>query len=111
MALTSRKNQYRGMNAHLNSLLQQKGGDWESFHTNHISDIHAQLNEQLEGTGYVTRIEKGVQIRFGGDSLGNPESDLLVWDKNPSRFASGAAPLPSNSPYEVYAATLALSRP
>lgn len=98
MALTSRKNQYRAINVHLNSLLQQKGGDWESFHTNHISDIHAQLNEQLEGTGYVTRIEKGVQIRFGGDSLGNPESDLLIWDKNPSRFASGAA-------------TLALSRP
>lgn len=61
-ALRSRKNEYAGINAHLNSLLQNVAGEWESFHTSHIVDIARTLNQRLP-EGYEARVEKSLQIR------------------------------------------------
>jgi hypothetical protein len=62
MPIRSRKNQYRGVNAHLNSLLQNTPGEWESFHASHIVDIARTLNQFLPA-GYEARVEKSLQIR------------------------------------------------
>lgn len=70
MPILSRKNQYHGVNAHLNSSLQQLQGDWETFHSHHIGEIHIQLNDQLRGTGTIAKLEKGLQICREG--LPNP---------------------------------------
>lgn len=78
--VASIKNQYVGINAHLNSILQHHEGLWEEFHTDHISDIRAQLNRQLIGTGYIVSLEKGLQIRRIDASRYHPESDVLVWN-------------------------------
>ena len=78
--IISAKNHYRGINAHLNSLLQRK--DWEEFHTDHISDIRAVLNQKLRGTGYYAKLEKGLQIRFE-DYTRHPESDVLILKRDP----------------------------
>jgi hypothetical protein len=45
------KNQYRGINAHLHSYWQAKGG-WDTFHFNHIPDLMRLINGQLP-PGYV----------------------------------------------------------
>jgi hypothetical protein len=62
MAIRSRKNQYAGINAHLNSWLQNMPGEWESFHASHIVDITRVLNQYLP-EGYEARVEKSLQVR------------------------------------------------
>ena len=39
MPVHQRDNQYRGVNAHLHSLLQREGGGWEMFHAAHITHL------------------------------------------------------------------------
>jgi hypothetical protein len=39
MPIHSNHNLYPGVNAHLNSLLQQKNGRWQSFHGAHIEHL------------------------------------------------------------------------
>lgn len=46
MAIMSVRNQYRGVNAHLNAYFQEDG-DFAPFHTDHISDIRVEINKQL----------------------------------------------------------------
>ena len=57
----SRQNQYRGINAHLHSALQNDGG-WDSFHTNHIVDLGRAIDACLP-IGYVVDIKPSLQIR------------------------------------------------
>lgn len=70
MAAPSLKNPYRGINAHLNSMLQTPGTEtspakWHSFHASHIGDIANALNDSLP-ENYVARPEESLQI-FGED--------------------------------------------
>jgi hypothetical protein len=58
----SRHNEYAGINAHLNSILQNVAGEWESFHASHIVDLACALNQHLPD-GYEARVEKSLQIR------------------------------------------------
>jgi hypothetical protein len=55
-------NLYPGLNAHLNSYLQNEAGGWESFHAEHIIDIARLLDPALPA-GYFVRPEKTLQIR------------------------------------------------
>ncbi len=61
MAIHSEKNLYPGINAHLNSYLQNELGGWQSFHAEHIIDLERAINVRLP-SGYYTRAEKGLQI-------------------------------------------------
>ena len=61
MPLRSDKNLYPGVNAHLNSFLQSKGGGWESFHARHIADIATLLDQQLPQQ-YYAALEKSLQV-------------------------------------------------
>src|SRR5574341_1494 len=86
--ITSRQNQYRGLNAHLNSRLQQ--GEWDSFHHDHISDLRVWLNEHLRGTGYEALLQEGLQIRHE-ETVTRPESDVLIVDREPARRGEPSA--------------------
>lgn len=77
------KNQYRGINAHLHSYWQAEGG-WDSFHTNHIADLMREMNKLLMPMGYVADIERSLQIRRFSEPIGKPESDITIFDQNPT---------------------------
>jgi len=61
MALQSDKNLYPGINAHLNSFLQQRDGGWEAFHAEHLTAISRTLDEILP-VNYYAIAEKSLQI-------------------------------------------------
>lgn len=62
MAIRSRRNQYLGINAHANDLMQVASAEWMSFHHDHITDITRALNKVLP-PGYEARSERSLQIR------------------------------------------------
>jgi hypothetical protein len=78
------KNQYVGINAHLHSQWQAKGG-WKDFHTAHIVYLTAALKARLLPMGYTAGIEHSLQIRRSELSEGRPESDIMVYDRDPIR--------------------------
>lgn len=61
MPLYSEKNLYPGVNAHLNSYLQNETGLWEAFHADHITHLREYLDNYLP-PGYFTLSEKSLQI-------------------------------------------------
>jgi hypothetical protein len=58
--LRSPRNEYRGVNAHLHSLLQNRAGEWESFHSAHIVDLARAIDANLP-PGYFARVERSLQ--------------------------------------------------
>lgn len=84
MPVRSVKDQYRGINAHLHSYWQAKGG-WDSFHVNHIADLTRSLKAQLFPMGYTAEIQESLQIRRAGKPAGKPESDVMIYDRDASR--------------------------
>ncbi len=65
-------NPYPGINAHLNSALQQRGGGWRSFHSKHITHL-ADMIEPLLPDGYFTSEESSLQI-----GAYDPQTDMLL---------------------------------
>lgn len=65
-------NPYTGVNAHLNSALQQRGGGWRSFHSKHITHL-ADLIEPLLPDGYFTSEEPSLQM-----GAYDPQTDLAL---------------------------------
>ncbi len=61
MPFRARENLYPGINAHLNSYLQNEAGGWESFHAEHIIDLRRVIAAYLP-PGYYARAEKSLQI-------------------------------------------------
>ena len=59
MPIRSRKNQYRGVNARLHSVLQADAS-WDSFHSNYISDLAEAIDGQLP-TGYLVNLVRSSQ--------------------------------------------------
>jgi hypothetical protein len=96
MPIRSRKNEYRGLNAHLQSYLLHEPGGWHSFHGDHITDLARLLDDQLP-EGYYTRAEKSLQIS-GSDLLSEDLElsrmipDVTVYEDRPrAGMASPAA--------------------
>lgn len=75
-------NQYRGINAHLNSQLQAR--NWNSFHSMSISFLTAALRASLRPLGYIADLEQSVQIKHSGGSSG-PKSDAAIFGPDPTR--------------------------
>ena len=90
--ISTSKNQYQGINAHLHSHFQAEGG-WDGFHTNHVSDLTRALRAQLLPMGYIAEIEQSLQIRRYGEPAGKPESDVTIYDTDLQRTAQSPAPL------------------
>ena len=67
------KNPYKGINAHLNSLLQTSATEsqpalWSSFHASHINHIADFLNDALPD-GYIALSEQSLQVRTELDNV------------------------------------------
>jgi hypothetical protein len=62
MVIKSRENLYRGVNAHLHSILQAPSGGWEQFHTAHIIFLGTAIRPLLP-EGYAIFPERSMQIR------------------------------------------------
>ena len=77
MPVKSVINQYRGINAHLHSLLQARGG-WGDFHTRHIVHLADALTAALKPLGYVAKIEESVQIRRIEEPPLSARADVLI---------------------------------
>jgi hypothetical protein len=85
----SRLNHYVGINAHLNSALQQR--DWDGFHGHLLSDLTRYLNDLVRPLGYLAKMQGSLQIRrLDTPDVRQPESDSLIWEVTPGR-----RPLPS----------------
>jgi hypothetical protein len=61
MAIHSRQNLYRGINAHLHSYLQNMQGTWRSFHSEHVIDLRKAIGRALP-PGYIALSEQSLQI-------------------------------------------------
>ncbi len=86
MAIRSSKNEYLGVNAHLHSYFQSKGG-WSSFHTKYISDLAEAINAKLP-PGYLVDLVQSLQIREfhteSGERLRKPMLDITIYDTQPT---------------------------
>ncbi len=60
--IVSNYNQYKGINAHLQSHLQETNGGWSSFHDQHIHEIARALNRILP-PNYYASTEDSMQIK------------------------------------------------
>jgi hypothetical protein len=83
------KNQYLGVNAHLHSDWQARGG-WGEFHTSYIVDLSRALKAQLLPMGYTASIQESLQIRRVDDTKERPTSDITIYDNEPSRLREAA---------------------
>jgi hypothetical protein len=92
MPLYLRKNQYRGVNAHLQSYFQAHGG-WGSFHNRHIGFLVDALNDNLP-QGYLVDIEQSLQIREihpdTGEPIRRPQPDVTIYQRESALGASSA---------------------
>ncbi|HRF94037.1 MAG TPA: DUF4058 family protein [Aggregatilineales bacterium] len=101
MAIRSDKNEYHGVNAHLNSFLQNiilwedfyDARDWEGFHGKHIGDIAESLSAIMPA-GYLISTETSLQIReiypdTGKITLTRPDITIHDTQSLPTTKASG----------------------
>jgi hypothetical protein len=83
MALHSRKNEYRGVNAHLHSIFQNEEG-WQGFHNGHVTDLGRVLSHALP-PGYRVDMERSLQIREyhpdTGEKIRRPQPDVTLYHK------------------------------
>lgn len=70
------KNPYPGINLHLNSTLQQRGGKWKSFHTTHLGQLFDTLDEILPESYYAIQ-EDSLQIATY-DAQEETIADILI---------------------------------
>ncbi len=114
MPLRTRKNQYRGVNAHLHSYWQNEGG-WNDFHNRHIGDLAGLLKSELLPLGYTAKIEESIQIRRvdSDDPPRRPKSDILIGDIQPQRRAPSKLVEPAAAAYRLqeWLAPLEIEKP
>lgn len=96
------KNQYPGINAHLNSYLQDEPGGWQSFHSEHIIDLLRGIRVGLPA-GYYARSEKTLQISetIPPADIGSRKSttpDVMVYRLSSTPISSGSAPALTATP-------------
>ncbi|MBI5671514.1 MAG: DUF4058 family protein [Chloroflexi bacterium] len=96
MAIQSNQNLYPGINAHLNSALQNRRGAWRPFHSSHITDLTRTIDSILPA-GYLAISEQSLQISELippiGPRLRNKEviPDVTVFQTRSSTQPEGAA--------------------
>ena len=72
-------NLYPGVNAHLNSVLQEPYGRWPGFHSTHINTVRDYLDARLPDAYYAS-VEGSLQIRTDDDPApSNTRADVLTW--------------------------------
>ena len=100
MPINATKNLYPGVNAHLNSFLQQEDGGRESFHTEYLVALRQTLEKRLP-PNYYAITEKSLQISefaFGEQTRRRTSPDVTVYQRERSATrvtTSSAAVAPS----------------
>lgn len=94
------KNQYLGINAHLQSKLQTDGG-WDSFHTIHLGHLTTAIQVQLRPMGYEADIEQSLQIKHSIDPARYPKADVMIYDPDPVRAFQPSIGLSSTNTQEI----------
>lgn len=83
----SMRNQYRGVNAHLNSWLQSKAM-WGEFHAGYLLNLYYAILQPLLDMNYDAAYEPSLQIRrldeYGWDAE-SKEPDLAIYELDPLR--------------------------
>lgn len=105
MPIYSRRNLYPGVNPHLNSYLQQSGGNWQMFHARHVADIASLLDRQLPD--YCLAVsESSLQISGAvdddapnGESSRRIEPDVAVYYEGGESLS---ATTPLNTPTLIF---------
>jgi hypothetical protein len=99
MPIHAERNLYKGVKPHLNSFLQSKGGGWEMFHVNFISQLAAYIDEHLP-PNYYAADEKSLQITAQlpetGVSIGKPTKtvpDIAIFQISPSASSTRSSPI------------------
>lgn len=92
MAIRHPDNLYRGVNAHLNSYLQQ-ANQWSTFHADHITHLREAIQVILPG-GYFVLSERSLQL-VRDDPHGSPLRQRSIADV--AVFRSGTTP-PQDDP-------------
>jgi hypothetical protein len=82
--LSTRRNQFHGINPHLHSVLQAEG-DWVQFHLTHICDLIVQLKPLLMAMGYTAQLEPSIQVRRLDDRWDNFDPDFGAISQKPYR--------------------------
>jgi hypothetical protein len=104
------KNLYRGVNPHLNSLLQNRDGEWQSFHATHIADMRRMVEVQLP-PNYYARSEKTLQVAdlaFIDEEEWPTAAVIYVTDEDGTAYPctriglSSPANKPPNSGHKLY---------
>ena len=88
MPIHADKNLYPGINAHLNSILQNEPGGWRSYHSMHVTHISEHLDRDLPA-GYFMRPEKSLQINefdagTGAERHSRTTPDATVYHSQPA---------------------------
>ncbi len=99
MPIHRKQNQYRGVNAHLHSYFQQRGG-WADFHNAHIADLAGALARALAAyPDYTVRLEPSLQTAYydvftnaSTTSTPRPDANMheFVWRRELSDLPSSA---------------------
>lgn len=113
MPIQSAKNLYPGINAHLNSYLQNEPGGWRSYHDEHVVDLRRVISEHLP-PGYLARSEKGLQIAEiqAGLPAGRNRTvipDVTVYQSSASRAGVISEALLATPPVETLPITATLT--
>jgi hypothetical protein len=109
MAIHADKNQYPGINPHLNSRVQQHHGGWRGFHSKHITHIADALESLLPEIQYYVAEEQSLQIGTYDAQTdvalarGQAISDVAVYQQS-----TPAAPGPQSELRSAAAPTLTL---
>jgi hypothetical protein len=84
-------NRYPGINPHLNSALQQRGGGWRSFHAAYLIHLFDWLDEILP-ENYCVTPEESLQIGVYDSEFEDTDTtiaDLLVRGRSGRESGSG----------------------
>lgn len=105
------ENQYRGINAHLQSYLRHESGGWQSFHFEHIAHLRSAIQKLLP-PGYFVRGEKSLQIReLTPDTPRRSTSipDAMIYRRATAPVSPSGTQLVVDMPSEVVAVADTLS--
>jgi hypothetical protein len=111
MPLHRRQNQYRGVNAHLHSSLQNEADAWGVFHGTHITLLAFEIDALLP-PGYIAEPERGLQIKAYHPVSGEEIRTERIRRRKPdiSIYATAqTSALPSSAPGTITAPTLEVS--
>lgn len=105
------ENKYPGINPHLNSALQQKGGDWKSFHAAHIIHIFEALDASLPDS-YYAKPETSIQIGvYDTDIMALKPTSQIIADVLVSREGEHDSVVQQKTNNDISTPTLTLPIP